>query len=164
MFLKALLKENNKKKLGVVIFVVALLIAGAMLPSRFALTLTPSVPYRLFFIGGKPELPVSGSYVLFEKDLSEIGGGHQEKIIKKVACIEGSVLQAFERNYYCDGEWLGRAKEQTLEGKKTVPFIYDGKIPRGKMFVMGTHVDSYDSRYFGFIDRKEAKSIVYPIL
>jgi len=37
MSLIAEIKENNKKKLGVVIFVVALLIAGAMLPSRFAL-------------------------------------------------------------------------------------------------------------------------------
>jgi len=162
---KEIFKKVSRKNIRVALFVSALVICGLMLPSRFALTLTPSTPYRLFFIAGKPDRIENGGYVLFEKDLTEIGGKTQEKIIKRVVCAEGSVLQHQGRDYYCNGEWLGHAKERSRDGKPTVPFVYDGKIPPGKLFVMGTHTDSYDSRYFGFVDTKEAvRAIVYPLL
>ncbi len=152
----------NKGKLGLILFVGALVVAGLVIPSRFALTLTPSTPYRLFFIGGKQDVPRAG-YVLFERDLTEIGGKPRQRIIKKVGCAEGQFLQVSGRDYFCDGTWLGRAKEVSRSGKPTTPFVYEGRVPPGRVFVAGTHNDSYDSRYFGFLDAKEVRAIVYPI-
>ncbi|EAL3751808.1 S26 family signal peptidase, partial [Campylobacter coli] len=38
-------------------------------------------------------------------------------------------------------------------------FIFNGVIPKDKFFVMGTHPRSFDSRYWGFVDRKDIKGV-----
>ena len=56
------------------------------------------------------------------------------------------------------------AKEISLQGKKLTAFKYAGTVPEGKMFLTGSHKDSYDSRYFGFIDGKDILYVAYPII
>lgn len=83
-------------------------------------------------------------------------------LIKRVACAEGEVLEyrPGHREFYCNEHYLGRAKEKTRMGTPLKPFEYVGQVPKGKMFVMGDHIDSYDSRYWGFLDKSEVKSKV----
>lgn len=106
---------------------------------------------------------MKNGYVLFEGSFPIVGEG-TKKAIKKAACVEGETLQVVYKSYYCSGVYMGVAKEQTPSGKKLTNFMYDGQIPKGKLFVTGSHEDSYDSRYFGFIDKKDIKHIVYPII
>jgi signal peptidase I len=77
-----------------------------------------------------------------------------EKMVKNVVCKEGMYLKVVGRDYYCNGVYLGRAKEKDRYGKYVENFKYDGVIPEGYYFLMGTHPDSYDSRYYGFAPRE----------
>jgi type IV secretory pathway protease TraF len=57
----------------------------------------------------------------------------------------------------CNGLEIGKVKP----GKK--PFSYNGKIPNRSVFAIGDNIESYDSRYFGFIDVGAIDAFLYPI-
>jgi len=42
--------------------------------------------------------------------------------------------------------------------------VFNGKVPEGTLFVSGQHRDSFDSRYWGFLDRKKVEAIAHPLL
>lgn len=84
-------------------------------------------------------------------------------VTKRVECAGGQRLETKGRDFYCDGLYLGRGKEHSLSGKKAEIFSFNGRVPEGAYFVMGDHPDSFDSRYFGFIWRKDVKAIAYPL-
>jgi len=43
-------------------------------------------------------------------------------------------------------------------------FVYNGAIPDGMYFMMGSHKDSYDSRYYGLVDKDRFIGGAYPLL
>ncbi|WP_325099558.1 S26 family signal peptidase [Campylobacter sp. TTU-622] len=63
--------------------------------------------------------------------------------------------------YYCDNVFLGIAQKTDKDGNKVEQFIFNGVIPKDKFFVMGTHPRSFDSRYWGFVDKKILKEFLY---
>lgn len=162
---------TRKQKAGLLIFFFVLVITGAMIPSRFAVTLSPSLDYRVFFLSNFSTFE-KGDYVLFY-----VRSEHIEKptmAIKKIACDEGETLIAVEignKSYFCvprfahwfNHEYIGTAKEYSLKGEKLESFAFNGKIPKGYAFVVGQHKDSYDSRYFGLVRKSEIKAKAYPI-
>ncbi|HEB7569746.1 S26 family signal peptidase [Campylobacter coli] len=93
-------------------------------------------------------LPVQTKY--FDKD-SSFG--------KYVRCEEGETLNVKGLKYYCNNVFLGEAKTTDKDGNKVEQFIFNGVIPKDKFFVMGTHLRSFDSRYWGFVDRKNIKGV-----
>lgn len=118
--------------------------------------LTPSIPYHLFFVNRLDKDFYRGDLVAFRFK----GSSYYRKgtlMVKFVKCLPGQVLQVEGRDFYCDGRYLGRAKERDSKGNPAPLFVWHGDVPNGKYFVMGTHPDSYDSRYWGFVD---ASSIV----
>ena len=86
-------------------------------------------------------------------------------LVKYIMCDEGDNLTVDKyKIYYCNGEWFSVAKGFDKNGNRVKNFIYNGKIPKGKIFVSGASKDSYDSKYFGFIDKDKILYKVYPIL
>jgi len=85
--------------------------------------------------------------------------------IKKISCLPGQTLvyNKETREFFCDGRFIAKAKERFLNGEKAVAFDFKGTIPEGKYFVLGDHKDSFDSRYWGFVDIKEIIGIVKPM-
>jgi signal peptidase I/conjugal transfer pilin signal peptidase TrbI len=77
--------------------------------------------------------------------------------------MPGDHLKTLDRLYYCNGEFLGWAKEYSLKGERVENFVYDGVVPTGNIFVMGEHKDSFDSRYFGFIEAMDVAAIGHPV-
>lgn len=73
-------------------------------------------------------------------------------IIKKVGCLPGQHLRVTMRQADCDGIKIGHIRHKTMDGKPLAPALYDGVIPAGKVFLLGEHYYSYDSRYFGLVD------------
>ena len=138
---------------------------------RIFYSLSPSLGYKLFWLtpvkSGQEIQP--GDYVLFPapKVYSQLAGINlpdSAKAMKRVKCKDGQTLTVQGRNFFCDNIFIGQAKEKTISGKPLTLFVFNGVIPDGKLFVMGNHRDSYDSRYMGFIDRNSVEAIGTPLL
>jgi signal peptidase I/conjugal transfer pilin signal peptidase TrbI len=147
----------------VLLLILSLIIAGSMIPSRFTVNPTPSLGTKLFFLKRSPDTVSKGDYVVFKmKETDRHAPGKQ--LVKQVTCDEGDRLTIKENEYWCNGkDSLGKAKDMGLKGERLDPFVYNGIIPKGVCFVSGHHKDSYDSRYWGFLSKKEVNALAYPL-
>ncbi len=146
--------------------ITVLLVAGTLIPYKISVTLTPSLKHRVYWLIRNPDKVVRGDYVLFRhKELSaRMGMKQSEDVMKILGCNEGDLLTVdAEKKFYCNGEYLVRAKDISLKGEPLQHFVFNGTIPKGVMFVMGQHKDSFDSRYFGFVDKSRILAKAYPI-
>lgn len=143
----------------------ALVVAGMLIPSRFAVTLTPSTEHRVFFLKKGPstgELQ-KGVYVMLDIRSEYVDHGTPRRVIKRIACTARRELNVIGHDFYCDGREIAVAKDFSLKGKELPRFLYNGEIPSDAVFVTGQHRDSFDSRYFGFVRKTEVKAIAYPL-
>jgi len=149
------------------ILMVSLLAVGTALPYKISVTITPSLTKRVFWINHNPDHVGHGDYVLFtyrNETIANILGKKSEDMMKIIGCDEGETLTSDEnKNFYCNGEYLVKAKDRSLKGVPLRQFVYKGEIPAGFMFVMGHHRDSYDSRYFGLLEKSRVIAKAYPI-
>ena len=138
-------------------------LAGTQIPGRLSLNLSDSVKPRLFFLVKSPTGVKKGNYVIFTpKNIDQYING--KTLVKKLTCDEGDTLYERDKDYFCNGNInLGRAKDFSLEGEKLKNFIYNGVIPKGFCFVSGSNRNSYDSRYWGFLRKKDVKARAFPI-
>jgi type IV secretory pathway protease TraF len=65
--------------------------------------------------------------------------------------------------FFCNNVYLGSAKTHSKNGVPVKAFEYDGIIPEGKFFAMGTCPDSYDSRYVGLENKHDIKAVAVPL-
>jgi conjugal transfer pilin signal peptidase TrbI len=132
---------------------VALIIIGYALFSfiwkHIEVVVSPSVDHRVFIKNvGVLE---KGSYARFgiTNDLLPDGA---VTITKRFGCVAGERLETRGRAHFCNNEFLGIAKEVSITGVELPLFEYNGIIPAGMAFMSGSHHDSFDSRYWGFLD------------
>lgn len=146
--------------------------AGSFLPGRISVTLTPSVKHRVWWLSKDTSYVRHGQYVLFHLPSSSLAGmsvpetvitGQDIRVIKRVGCDEGEELKRKGRDFYCGEEYLGQAKERSQQGEPLTPFPFSGKIPSGKVFLVGDHPDSFDSRYFGLVEKSNYQAWARPI-
>lgn len=143
----------------------ALIAAGMLIPSRFAVSITPSTEHRIFFLKKGPptgEL-IKGAYVMLDIRSKYVDHGTPYLVIKRIACTGGEVLNTVGRSFYCNGREIAVAKDLSLKGEDLPLFRYTGEIPSDSVFVTGQHRDSFDSRYFGFLRKTEVKAVAYPL-
>jgi len=98
----------------------------------------------------------AGDFVLFEwRGPDPQGRGLKEGMIlnKQVFCRPGDSLEVTRFQAICNGKRSRIVQGTDSSGEPVTPFRYEGTIPPGKFFVIGEHPKSYDSRYWGFIDR-----------
>jgi conjugal transfer pilin signal peptidase TrbI len=134
---------------ALVLGAISLAIAFGM--ERVVLAHGESVPYTVFWKLPR-SMPVKGDYVMLEIS-HPIVGPRPTELTKKLVCDEGDLLQLKGDAFYCNGVRLGGFITRTWDDKPLVPFAYDGTIPVGQAFVMGSHPRSFDSRYFGLVDK-----------
>ncbi len=154
-------KSKNFLKAFSLIFLV--LLVGAEASGRFAVNLSPSVRPRLFFLVRHPAAITKGDYVIFRPEHMDpyING---KTLVKKVTCDEGDQLTEKGMGYFCNGSvYLGRAKDFSLKGERLKNFVYNGVIPKGFCFVEGSNINSYDSRYWGFLKKSDIEACAYPV-
>lgn len=153
----------REKRLNYLFFFAILVTTGALLPQKFSVTLTPSTKYRVFYLNRYPSGAGKGDYVLLEISTPLLKDGKPFEVVKRVACAKGDTLAVINKEYFCNGQNLGKAKEYSLKGEKLKNFSFFGEIPENMIFVSGSHIDSYDSRYFGFLNVEKVKAIAHPI-
>ena len=161
---KPLILEFSNWRLWLAI--TCLLVAGTLLPYKISVTLTPSLKHRVYWLVMSPDRVGKGDYVLFKhRDLTaRMGMNKSEAVMKILGCNEGDLLTVdAEKKFSCNGEFLVRAKDYSLKGEPLQHFAFNGTVPTGFMFVMGQHKDSYDSRYFGFVEKSRIMAKAYPI-
>ena len=155
----------DPKRIAVSLAVISALVFGLLLPERVVVAVSPSLDHRVFVLTGfTPDRIGKEDYVLFTVRSRFIKNGKPSRLLKKVSCVAGQRLETRARQYYCDGEYLGTAKRYSLKGEPVDSFVYSGTVPEGKLFVTGQHVDSFDSRYLGFIERSAVEGIARPLL
>jgi conjugal transfer pilin signal peptidase TrbI len=118
---------------------------------RIVLAHGESVPITVFWKLPR-SLPVKGDYVMFEIS-HPIIGPRPTKLTKQLVCDAGDLLQLRGDAFWCNGVRLGGFITRTWDDKPLTPFAYDGQIPEGQAFVMGSHPRSLDSRYLGLVDK-----------
>lgn len=128
---------------------VSLAIAFGM--DRVVLAHGESVPITVFWKLPR-SVPVKGDYVMLEIS-HPIVGPRPAKLTKQLVCDAGDLLQLKDDAFWCNGVRLGGFITRTWDDKPLTPFAYNGKIPDGQAFVMGSHPRSFDSRYFGLVDK-----------
>lgn len=83
--------------------------------------------------------------------------------IKRVVAVEGDVIEERNKVVYVNGKPLDEPYVQHTDRKNRNPFEPRDNfgpyiVPKNKLFVMGDNRDqSYDSRYWGYVDLKDVK-------
>ncbi len=146
------------------VFICLIALSGFYLTEKLVITKGKSIPYYVFFISNKQ--PQKEDYVIIKtKENDPIAKG--QYITKQIKCMAGDTLLIKERDYYCNGIWIGRAKTHTLKGEPVKNWNPCGAEPcsfviQDGYFVIGAHKDSYDSKYLGLIG-KDVIKVVKPI-
>lgn len=164
MNLSSLNDLNKKQRIALTVAViVTALVVSQQLALHLRFSLTNSLRHKLFFTLNHPDTVKNGDYVVFVHDVP----GTQYRnvnMIKKVGCDEGDIFLVNDRReLYCNGEYLGMAKEklQTLPNQKH--FVWNGVVPKGMFLPIGEHKDSFDGRYYGFIEKSLVDAKAIPI-
>lgn len=160
-----LLKTLKSLNPRLCLFLGSLIIAGMLIPSRFAVSLTPSTETRVFFLKNGPSSAElnKGAYVMFELRFKYIDKGVSHGVIKQIMCVEGDHLSRLANTFFCNGKKVAVTKSTSRAGAELPQFYFDGNIPAGFIFVAGRHKDSYDSRYFGLLKKEEVQTVAYPL-
>lgn len=151
-----------------VTLVVGILLVSMAAPQFFMITATDSLAYNLWLRGSVPpvEEVTPGQFYTFEKIHPWTNKMHETSITKEVACGPGGVISISpNREYFCNGALLGVAIEADSKGVKLERSSFQGVIPPGHYFMVGTNNPrSWDSKYYGLIRYEELKERAFPIL
>jgi conjugal transfer pilin signal peptidase TrbI len=137
-----------KKRLGLLVIFTASLVYWVS--ARLVVVLSDSIePVLLWKVEGQP---AKRDYVNFEFQ-HKLLGDKPFSMTKRVGCFAGELLERkANMHFYCAGRYLGVTKTTSVDGRPMPLFAWDNSvIPAGQVFVVGSHADSFDSRYWGFI-------------
>ena len=153
-----------KQFIGTFIGIIVILFAGFEIPKRITVTISDSVNYRIFYkqtFFDKEDIK-KGAYVMAEL-YSDVIKCSPCLIVKRVAGVTGDLIVSRDLDYFCNGEYLGKAKTHSMTGKPIERHKTNGLIPENTIFLMGDSADSFDSRYYGPMETKNVKAIARPI-
>ena len=144
--------------------VLCCLVAGvvvAPIPGRITITTTPSVDPRIFWTTEVDESFVVERDKYIRARLTINFPGHKCEnclVVKRVGCGPGSYLETRGKDFYCDGSYLGAAHIDAGNYKK-----FNQKLGASEVFLIGDNQRSYDSRYFGLVNKDAINAKLIPI-
>lgn len=131
--------------IAAVVAVISYVHMGIVIP------MTPSVKYHVLVESGGA--PAKGDYVDVDVYHASIDDDRAVRLTKRVACVAGEVLRYENGRHYCGDDYLGTVLKRTTEGVPLRAFEFNGPIPEGKVFLIGDHERSFDSRYLGLVNQ-----------
>ena len=158
----------NLREQAVAIVFLAFILVGAWLPDRMTVATSSSLDHRVFFLLPAPAKVELGDYLVFShRGLSQVQQGlraDHDQMIKKVGCLPGDYLNMDAANrFFCNGRPLGQGLEADSKGQPLLLFSFKGPVPADKLFMVGTHPRSYDSKYYGYINVHEISHQALPL-
>jgi conjugal transfer pilin signal peptidase TrbI len=115
---------------------------------------------------GMHQPPKVGDYVLVKMPNSglSVGARPGDRILKKVYALEGDTIKVEGTELWINGThtdrlWLAKS----LPGKKPGDFDAEYILKDGQMFLMGTTQESFDSRYWGVVNREAFLGYAIPL-
>jgi conjugal transfer pilin signal peptidase TrbI len=129
---------------------------------------TPSVPYRVVYIDYGSRAIQRGDLIVYsfagqagEKDYP---GLKEQPFFKRVVGLPGDEVTVVDRDVFVNKVFVGHAKTHTFDRRPIEP-IASTVIPPGHLYVQGTSVDSFDSRYrsSGLVAQRDIEAKVRPI-
>lgn len=156
---------RGEKALNVVLLsvLIALLAFAARGRYKIAVQYDYSVDYVLGILDVADKEPRVGEYFGFYFLADERDDRYGERFVKLLGCEAGDLLETQSRDFYCNGKYIGTAKEYSLKGKPLPVFVYNGVIPEGCLFAVGESRDSYDSKIWGFVKKEWVIGTVHKI-
>jgi len=160
-------KQTSKSLVSLFMGFLALCYTGWIIPERISLSPTSSIGHYVFLYKShfKPSDISKGSLVVVPLYTRIVPHCWPCLAVKYIRCDSGERLDVRNsREFYCNNVFLGMAKTHSKKGVPVKIFQYNGIIPKGKFFAMGTCIDSYDSRYVGLENKRDIKAIAVPII
>lgn len=115
---------------------------------------------------GMHQPPKLGDYVLVKMPNSgmSVGARQGDRILKKIFALEGDTIKVEGTELWINGAhaerlWLAKS----LPGKKPGDFDAEYTLKDGQMFLMGTTQESFDSRYWGVVNREAFLGYAIPL-
>ena len=144
MTLKGWVKRHKKPLIKWGIIYIGLLVTLVSQVKLIHLT-SESIPYR-YCLQFHNLAPKKGDLCVF--DYCSKSKNVKFTFVKYLVGMEGDLVKRIENRIYVNSKLVGLAKPQ-----RNLTPMDDIVIPKGRVFVAGTHADSLDSRYkeFGFI-------------
>lgn len=155
---------QNKNLLKAVALMAVCVPIGMAIPKYLTVSISSSLGDHVFIMRGLSEYrPKQGDLVRYPHN-DAVTGNKQVYMLKRVECVAGQRLSVDKaKEYWCDGRYIGRAKDRSKQGVPVQNFVYDGIVPEGKFFALAPHIDSYDSRYYGLVDSTSVVATAYAL-
>lgn len=134
-----------------------------------AINTTDSLPQSIFLISKENKAIARGQYYVFAYSGKATYYPSGTKFVKKLVGLPGERLQTdIEHKTIIlngeEGQKEFKLREKDSKGKKVTDFFYfNGAIPPHKYFFVGESENSYDSRYWGFVDAQNIIGRAYPV-
>jgi len=161
---KELLSWRQVKLLWILLAVVLVISALGYAKERwaFGLNMTESLPHWAFIVDSQHR-PGRGDAAMFE--VPDNPYYPDQPFVKRIAGIAGDRIENRDGEIFVAGRSIGIAKSHARDGRPLAA-ISDQIIPAGYVFMTGTHVDSYDSRYaeIGLVPLERVMGRAHPVL
>jgi len=163
---RILIRKFNKKTVCMLAGYLSLFYLGTIIPERISVSPTDSVGAHVFLYKKNFKTPDlrKGSLVVVPMYTRLRPDCWPCLVVKYIKCDAGDLLEVKNHGeFFCNNVFLGSAKTHSKEGIPVKAFEYNGIIPEGRFFAMGSCIDSYDSRYVGLEDKNDIKAIALPV-
>ncbi len=147
--------RTQQGRLATVLFLLASIYMAISQFAFLAVKVTNSIEGKLFVIW-VGEQPKRYDLVMFKPKQHLIEAVGLAQWTKGVCGVAGDVVTHQNRTVFVNGKKVGDAISYSKLYQSNMELIDDMVIPEGFVFVCGTHVQSFDSRYklVGLVDEK----------
>jgi conjugal transfer pilin signal peptidase TrbI len=127
------------------------------------------LPYSVFLVDVHDRAVVRGEYIAFVSRQMEPFYADGTPAVKQVVGVEGDRVLVNEQGVFVNGRPRGsllhlqEGERLYRLGLRPEDVQRDEQVPRGRVWMMGTHPRSYDSRYWGYINSEQVIGRAIPL-